>query len=153
MQHARFFPSSLAVSRSDATFHKCVHVRGLVRDMESKTWLAQKPQSLASVGRTSELVAAKGCALFFLINSNYIDKIYLELFKLIFLAYKISTSASNQVMLYQHQYNIIYHIILHNNKILKLFISLIRYSLFKIMFHRCVLRDEMNKTRSHLHML
>jgi hypothetical protein len=54
-------------------------------------------------------------------------------------------------MSYQHPSNIICHIILYNNKTLKWFISLIWY-LFKICFHCCVLCDEINKTRSHLHM-
>jgi hypothetical protein len=58
--------------------------------------------------------------------------------------------ASNQVMPRQHPFNIIFHIILHNNKTLKWFISLIWYP-YKIMFPHYVLHDEMNKIRSHLH--
>jgi hypothetical protein len=50
----------------------------------------------------------------------------------------------------QHPSNIMCHIILYNNKTLKWFISLIWYHL-KFPFHYCVLRDEMNKTRSHMH--
>jgi hypothetical protein len=40
-------------------------------------------------------------------------------FKPIFLRCKLSTSVINQVISYQHLSNIIYRIILHNNKILK----------------------------------
>jgi hypothetical protein len=49
----------------------------------------------------------------------------------------------------QYSFNIICHIILYNNKILKWFISLIH---LKLCFYRYILSDEMNKTRSHLHM-
>jgi hypothetical protein len=54
-----------------------------------------------------------------IILSNYIDKIHKKLFKSILLIYKLFTLVSNQIMSYHYPSNIIPHIILHNNKILK----------------------------------
>jgi hypothetical protein len=51
----------------------------------------------------------------------------------------------------QHPSNIICHIILHNNKTLNNLSH--TYDIYlKFHFYLCVLRDEMNKTRYHLHM-
>jgi hypothetical protein len=84
----------------------------------------------------------------YLIYSNYIDKIHWGSFKPI--TYKVSTLASNQVMLCLHPSNIMCHIIFHNNNFLKWFILLNDIHL-KFCCHCCVLCDEMNKTRSRLH--
>jgi hypothetical protein len=50
-------------------------------------------------------------------------------------------------MSYQYPSNITCHVILDSKKSLKYFISDIH---FKFCFYRCVLANEMSKTRSHL---
>jgi hypothetical protein len=54
-----------------------------------------------------------------------------------------------------HQYtsNISYHIIVHGKKNFKNNLSHSYDIHFKFYFHRYILPDEMNKTRSHLHII